>query len=239
MSYFLSPQKLVIGRPVFISGEEFSHITFSRRMKSGDKIELQDEDGHRCIVKVDKITKSELVVLPLEIIEGPEEPECEISLVVALPKPKYIAGIVESGTVLGAKKVLFFGTSHSPVSKSAFNIERLTRVASESAKQCGRAKIPEIEFLDSEDAALRVASAASHSFLLDRAGSIFPDLNPPPTSIAILIGPEGGFDTQFLQKTENLKNLTKISLGPRILKTEAATHTSLSIIGSHYGDIHP
>ena len=53
---------------------------------------------------------------------------------------------------------------------------------------------------------------------------------------AILVGPEGGFSDKEREKINNIKNLSIISLGPRILRSDTAIVSSLSLFHSTLGD---
>ena len=54
--------------------------------------------------------------------------------------------------------------------------------------------------------------------------------------ITILIGPEGGLSPQELKLAEKF-NFNPVNLGPRILRTETAAITTVSIIQTLFGDI--
>jgi 16S rRNA (uracil1498-N3)-methyltransferase len=57
-----------------------------------------------------------------------------------------------------------------------------------------------------------------------------------PRSIAIVIGPEGGFDRQEVQIAEE-KGARTVTLGPRILRTETAGLVAAAMILYHYGQM--
>jgi len=62
------------------------------------------------------------------------------------------------------------------------------------------------------------------------------DINPE-YPIALLIGPEGGFTPEEVSKAHELLQATSVSLGPRILRTETAALTALTIVLAYYGDL--
>ena len=53
---------------------------------------------------------------------------------------------------------------------------------------------------------------------------------------AILVGPEGGFSDEERKKINEVNNLSVISLGPRILRSDTAIVSSLSLFHSTIGD---
>lgn len=61
-------------------------------------------------------------------------------------------------------------------------------------------------------------------------------VNSKTKNIKIIIGPEGGFDKDEISSLEE-KGFNTISLGKRILRTETAPITMLSILQYEIGDI--
>jgi len=60
-------------------------------------------------------------------------------------------------------------------------------------------------------------------------------ISPKPSTITILIGPEGGFSSKERDRAYT-KGYQGIQLGPRILRTETAAIATISAIQSLWGD---
>jgi 16S rRNA (uracil1498-N3)-methyltransferase len=59
---------------------------------------------------------------------------------------------------------------------------------------------------------------------------------PPPKSIALMVGPEGGWDaTEVKQATE--KGFFAVGLGGRILRTETAAIAACAILQYEWGGL--
>jgi 16S rRNA (uracil1498-N3)-methyltransferase len=54
--------------------------------------------------------------------------------------------------------------------------------------------------------------------------------------LALLIGPEGGFDPEERRMLRALPFVRPVSLGPRILRAETAAVASLALIQASWGD---
>jgi 16S rRNA (uracil1498-N3)-methyltransferase len=54
--------------------------------------------------------------------------------------------------------------------------------------------------------------------------------------MALLIGPEGGFETEERAFLRSLPFVRAVSLGPRILRAETAVIVGLTLVQAHWGD---
>ena len=58
---------------------------------------------------------------------------------------------------------------------------------------------------------------------------------PKPDSIALLVGPEGGFSEMEVEQTLAAE-FAGLTLGPRVLRTETAALAALSVFQFNWGD---
>ncbi|WP_036259835.1 16S rRNA (uracil(1498)-N(3))-methyltransferase [Methylocapsa aurea] len=125
------------------------------------------------------------------------------------------------------------------------NIERMRANAIEAAEQCGILSIPEIAPTTRLDALL---GGWDKDRLLIFCDEDAPVRNPldalrghPATTrrsrpLAVLIGPEGGFDQQERDALLSLSQVVRLSLGPRILRADTAAVAALALIQAELGD---
>lgn len=116
-------------------------------------------------------------------------------------------------------------------SKSADNkLIRLRRITAEAAKQCGRGRLPQVEqCVDFADMLKRASGADmplfcyedEHTRMLGSYLEEWRTSGKTPGSIAVVVGPEGGFSPEEAHMAEEA-GLIPISLGRRILRTESA-----------------
>ena len=122
------------------------------------------------------------------------------------------------------------------------NLERMRANAIEAAEQCGILTVPEVDeprkleailerwptdrllIVPDEDAPVQDPLAAL-SGARERAGRM-----------AVLIGPEGGFDPAERKMFRALPNVLVLSLGPRILRADTAAVAALSLVQASLGD---
>ena len=107
---------------------------------------------------------------------------------------------------------------------------RWQRIAEEAAKQCGRAVIPEIGALMTFREAISTGGVRLFCYEGERCVSLRGALagSAPEGEIGIFIGPEGGFSPEEIAQLD--KDMHRISLGRRILRTETAGMATLSML---------
>ena len=121
-------------------------------------------------------------------------------------------------------------------------IERWKKIALESSKQCGRTQIPQVaeggiatletfcHKIDHQDLKLVFWELEEKKTLKDI------ELDAQPRSVAVLIGPEGGFSQAEIENVREYGFQT-VSLGPRILRAETAPVVALALLQSLWGDL--
>jgi 16S rRNA (uracil1498-N3)-methyltransferase len=119
-------------------------------------------------------------------------------------------------------------------------LTRWERIVTEAARQCGRGTIPAVRWFPTAAAA---AAAADHDLRLllnedertTRLNETLADA-APHGSIAVAIGPEGGFDPLEIGHFGD-NGFRSISLGRRILRTETAAIAIVAVLQYIHGDI--
>ena len=119
-------------------------------------------------------------------------------------------------------------------------IDRLTSIAREAAEQTERLDLPEIREAQPLARALETWDSDRPLIYCDEAGEAPPLLdalkNLYAPKLALLIGPEGGFDPDERRALRSHQFVTPVSLGPRILRAETAVVAALTLIQAAWGD---
>lgn len=142
---------------------------------------------------------------------------------------------VEKATELGVQRIhplLTERTAHRHPSP-----ERLRAIAIEAAEQCGRLTVPEIAAAEPLAAFLDAQPRDQRLFLLHPDPSAVPFAvavggswrDPPtPAGLTFLIGPEGGWSEQEVDRVLRVPDAVPLSLGPRVLRSETAVIAALA-----------
>jgi len=232
---------------ILIRGQDARHISESLRLRAGDTISVLDGEG----TQYDVVLKR---VAPRSVrgqIEGRRECEPDVNLHVGLfsglPKgAEKVKFVLRRGTELGIGELGFFSSQRSiprihGSEQQAAKVDRWERIVIDAAKQCWRARLPKVSFFEgfSEvldyctgyDKILVAWEAEKHTSLRDAmkdAGTI--------DRIAILIGPEGGFDNAEIRRAKQC-GATVFSMGKRMLRSEFAGIVAATIILYEFGEL--
>jgi len=221
-----------------LSKEDAHHLIDVVRIKPGEKIE---------IVCAGEVFLGEICgIVPLSIkvlskIEESRESDNEIVSAFAVLKGDHNDLIVEKGTELGAKSFLPFLGSRTIVKAEPHSedtkITRLRKIAKEAAQQCRRQIVPTVSSFQTFDdvmafnADLKLFAYEEMAGQSETLAESLKDLKKKQR-ILIVVGPEGGFTSEEVQKAKN-NGFRFVSLGRRILRAETASIASLAIISAY------
>lgn len=218
--------KQPITNTVVITGPDMVHIQKVLRLGAGDCITVCDGKGFESDAVIESAGKDGIRIRCGEAKPCASEPSVKITLFQALPKTGKMETVVQKCVELGAYKIVPMLTSRcvaQPKDSFLSKIDRWQRVSEEAAKQSRRGIVPEIGSLCTPDSfpanhfdRILVAYENEHVITLKKALQGFSG-----STIAVMIGPEGGFSEEEVRKLQNLGGIS-VSLGPRILRTETA-----------------
>ena len=242
MYQFFVPSENIQGNRVVISGEDVNHIKNVLRMRVGEEISVsngQDGKEYRCgILELGEEILCELRFVKEDGVELPSK----ITLFQGLPKADKMELIIQKAVELGVYEVVPVSMKRCVVKlddkKQKSKISRWQSIAEAAAKQSKRSIIPQVSAVMSFKQALAYAKEMDVVLVpyemaedMSKTREIIESIKPGQR-IAFFIGPEGGFDEAEIE--ESLKGgAVPITLGRRILRTETAGLTVLSILMYH------
>jgi 16S rRNA (uracil1498-N3)-methyltransferase len=125
---------------------------------------------------------------------------------------------------------------------SRVNLERMRANAIEAAEQCGILSLPEVtgdaplaKVLEAWPAGRRLVFCDEDAPVADPLAALA--AVPRGSPLAVLIGPEGGFDPAERSQLLALPGVVPLSLGPRILRADTAAIAALALVQAVLGDL--
>lgn len=236
----LSPDARVLSLPP----DEAAHLVRVLRVKPGWAVRIFDGRGSEREARVTRVGRHEVVVEVGERITPAAECRVRVILAQAVLKGDKTDDVIRDAVMMGVAGVQPLLTARADVPAAAFTrggrIERWRRIAIASAKQCGRAVVPEIHLPRSLPECLAVHRCDVRVLLVEpSAAARLPDvagLALEPSSALVLVGPEGGWTTDEVAAAVDA-GCVAVTLGPRTLRADATSLVALAVLQHHWGDI--
>lgn len=221
--------------PLRIDGPPAHYLIQVMRMKAGDPVKLFDDRTGEWLGVAQAVGKRDLVLDVTDKLRE-REPVPDLWLCAAPIRKGRIDWVAEKACELGVARLAPVLTRRAVVDK--LNLDRLRSHMIEAAEQCGRTALPELVEPVKLPAMLRDWPAGRTLFFADETGGqpALEAMRAHPGPAAILVGPEGGFDTEEREAIRAHPNAVGIALGPRILRAETAAVAAVSLWMGAVGD---
>lgn len=243
MARFFVKQENINKNQITITGNDAFHIARALRMAVGDELTVCDDKGKEYLTHLARIRDEECIAEIISEGAGSTESPVEITLFMAYPKGDKLETVVQKSVELGASAIVPFESSRCikrPSADKADKItDRLSRIAEEAAKQCGRSKLPIVsKMISFRDLLPRIKDYDLTLFCYEGDGAeslrrVLEGYGRADGKISVIIGSEGGFSKD---EAESIiaSGARCVNLGPRILRCETAPDYCLSAISYHF-----
>ena len=239
MYRFFAPEENLGNREICLTGDDVNHIKNVLRMPPGEEVMVSFGKGMDYHCRIRTLEKACIWLDVLEEVPAVTELPVKIVLFQALPKKDKMEWIIQKAVELGAAEIVPVSSRRCVVrlddKKKEKKLARWQTIAEAAAKQSGRGKIPEIHTVLSFSQALSYAEELDTVLipyeLSDNMAESVEVMKKAAEgrSIGIFIGPEGGFERSEVEAAMEA-GAAPVSLGKRILRTETAGMTALSVL---------
>ena len=262
--FFASPEVIDNGT-IRLTAEESHHLARVLRLREGERVSAFDGLGNEWECEIAAIHKSECRLSILKKLETVVESPLRLTLAQALVKGEKFDLVVQKATELGVSRILPVITEHCEIrisdERSEQRLQRWQRISLGAIKQSGRRRLVEIDQpvrfqqfcrgLQGEPALIFSEKAGSEKAGSEKSGSEksgseksgseksgrgLPPLAVQDSGLTVVIGPEGGWSDDEIDLATS-SGLIPVHLGPRILRTETAAITAVTLAQYHYGDL--
>ena len=237
MFNFFVDSSAVLGDRIYIGGADYNHLKNVLRMRIGDTF-LASCAGNSHLCRLEKFENDSAVCKIIGENYNNTELPIKIYLFQGLPKSDKMEFIIQKAVELGVYKVIPTEMEHCVVKlddkKKTAKQTRWQAISESAAKQSKRNIIPEVASCLSYKQALEFAQTLDLLLVpyesADGMAATKEALRKIKSgmSVGIIIGAEGGFSQAEIEAAKNIGGEI-ISLGKRILRTETAAVTALSM----------
>lgn len=226
-----------INNTYIITGKDYNHIANVLRMKIGERFYISC-NGNTDLCVINDINEYEVKAEIVKENAINTELPISIHLFQGLPKSDKMELIIQKSVELGVSEITPVSMKRCVVKldekKKAAKVSRWQSISESAAKQSKRNLIPAINPVVTYNDIIKTIpdydlflvpyeNEKGFSYTVDVINSIKPGMK-----IGILIGPEGGFDDNEIEKAREAGGKI-ISLGSRILRTETAAITAVAM----------
>jgi len=253
--FFVSPVAFRQNR-VELDGAVVHQIRNVLRLRPGDEVILLDDTGWAYDVELEVIEREQICGTVMRKALATGEPRTKITLYQGVLKGHHVEWVLQKGTEIGVVEFVPVICARCLMSSlddiSSAKMARWERVILEAAEQSRRGRLPRLRppvifsqaceqmrrsglalmpWEEETTASLREALLSQESAPSAREG------NPRrPFSIALLIGPEGGFADEEIELARRY-DIRTVTLGARVFRAETAALVAATIVLHTFGDL--
>lgn len=238
--FFVEPHQIDEGnQSIRVVGSDVNHMKNVLRMKAGEEVWISDGEEKEYHCEITCFEDEEAVLKILETLESKYELPNKIYLFQGLPKGDKMELIIQKAVELGVHEIIPVEMKRCVVKldakKADKKIARWQQISESAAKQSKRMLIPEVHSVMTYKEAMKYAAELDVALVPYELAKGMKETRElisaiqPGQSVGIFIGPEGGFEEAEIELA--LESGAKpITLGKRILRTETAGLTILSVL---------
>lgn len=256
--FFVSPSALQ-GTHVALRGDVAHQVHSVLRMRPGERVVVLDDSGWEYEVELTRVGRDAALGTILDRRPAAGEPRIRITLYQSLLKRDNLEWVLQKCTEIGVAEFVPVVSRrtivNNPADVKAGKLERWRRIIAEAAEQSRRGRLPVLhEALTFEEAITNVGARLALApptgkfdlalipWEKEQSAGLHASLaamkpgHRDPVSLALFIGPEGGFAEEEIALAREHGALA-VTLGPRILRAETAAVVAVSLILYELGEL--
>ena len=237
--FFVEPEQ-VGEKEITITGSDVNHIKNVLRMKPEETILISSGENLEYTCYIRELKEEEIIAHIMYVQESGYELLSRLYLFQGLPKSDKMELIIQKAVELGVHEIIPVASKRAVVKLDARKEEkkrtRWQAISESAAKQSKRMYVPEVRKVMSFSQAVEYAGQLDVVLVpyelakgMGETREIIGKIKKGQ-SVGIFIGPEGGFEEAEVELAVEKANAKAITLGKRILRTETAGLTVLSIL---------
>lgn len=234
---FFAPPENFNQQTVLLNLEETRHLRDVLRLRTGENVQVFDGEGKEFFCEIEAVEKKESrLKIIKEISPSTPESNLDLTLAVALLKGEKFDLVIQKAVELGVTKFVPIITKRIDVKlkDAEKKLERWRKIVLEASKQCGRAKLMQIDAPIEFTSFLKTSKGIKILFS-EHGGGNFSAIKADK-KITAFVGSEGGWDESEIELAGK-NNVQIITLGGRILRAETAVIAVSALLQNHFGDL--
>jgi 16S rRNA (uracil1498-N3)-methyltransferase len=225
------------GASVACTPAQANYLRNVLRFDAGDAILLFNGRDGEWHAEVSEAGKRATMLTALRQVRA-QEGGPDIDYLFAPLKRARLDYMVEKATEMGAARLRPVLTRRTTPER--VNLERMRANAIEAAEQCGILRLPQVLEPQKLERVVAAWEPGRRLVFCDEGADIADPLAAlaklEPGPLAVLVGPEGGFEDSERELLSTQPFVTRIAMGPRILRADTAAVAALALVNAALGD---
>jgi len=236
---FFESQPLQTGAEVSLSDSVVQHVSRSLRMRPQEQIILFNGDGSEYKAELINIEKRSVTARIIESTLSSTESPLPITIGQTLSRGERMDYAVQKSTEMGVRSITPLFSERCevklPKDRQEKRVKHWHQIAISACEQSGRTIPPEITYPTDLEKWLAVQDAELKLVLHHHSEQPLQEMSVP-SSVALLIGPEGGLTSDEVELATQY-GFKPLTLGPRVMRTETAPVAALTLLNYLWGDL--
>lgn len=242
--YDFSAQRLFVEAPletgarIFPSPDQLNYLLNVLRLREGETVLLFNGRDGEWRARLETVSRRSATLAAQERTR-PQSAPFDIDYCFAPLKHARLDYMAQKATEMGAARLSPVITRRTQARR--VNTQRLRANAVEAAEQCGVLSVPSVaedvdlaHFLERFPQERLLVFCDEDAEIADPVAAL--RAAPAHEGIALLIGPEGGFDDAERAEIQRVPKMLRLSLGPRVLRADTAAVAALTLVQATIGD---
>ena len=229
---------LAVGADLELDASASNHLIKALRLGQGDEIRLFNGDGCEYLASIELAHKKSAQITLRSRLSDDARVSFPLHLGQVISKGERMEFTIQKATELGVTEITPLFSERCEVRLKGERLEKKMdywrNIAISACEQSGRNSLPVIHPPCHYDEWAAKVEAEEKLLLHPHQQQPLGD-KPRPHSVALLIGPEGGFSEAEVEQCLNL-GFSGLTLGPRVLRTETAALAAISVLQYVWGD---
>jgi 16S rRNA (uracil1498-N3)-methyltransferase len=235
------PAALATDNDIALTPSGANHVARVLRMRIGEQLAVFDGLGNEFHAELVRIVGNNVTVRIGAQVTGTPQSPLKITLVQGISRGERMDWALQKATELGVNVIAPVITARSVVrldeKQSAKKRDHWQQIVIGACEQSGRSHVPEVLAPISMRQYLLEHRKEGLRLVLSPTGpNALAGLTSMSTRVELLIGPEGGLDDEEIERAQTT-GFVPVRLGPRVLRTETAAVTALTVLQAMWGDL--
>jgi 16S rRNA (uracil1498-N3)-methyltransferase len=215
------------------------HVGKVLRMQVGRDLVLFNGEGGEYLATIAEVGKKRVSVDLGEFRDCERESPLSIHLGIGISRGERMDWVLQKATELGVSQITPLFTERTEVKLTGPRLDKKhnhwQQILISACEQCQRNRLPQLNTALTFNQWLPAITEAARFVLHHRTEQSLAQ-QPPPSSVALVIGPEGGLSADEIARCGEYQ-FQPLALGPRVLRTETAPIAAISVLQYLWGDL--